>query len=83
MLQFRSDPSSAAAVVSRTDKAGTEYLRVRSDGATDWVADPSAATPFGSMKEAARVAVTLPAELRAFGMPLQIERQSYQLQGVH
>jgi hypothetical protein len=83
MLQCLSNQPNAAAVVSKTAPAGPEYLCLGPDGAAAWVADPSAATRFGSMREAARMALRLPARLRAFGMPLQIEQATYQLQSVH
>jgi hypothetical protein len=71
------------AVVSKAARAGAEYLRVTDDGTSVWVADPASATPFGSMREATRVAVRLPSGLRAFGMPLQIELETYQLANLH
>jgi hypothetical protein len=83
MLQSLERQPTVTAVVSKTAPAGPEYLRLGPDGAAFWVADPSTATPFGSMREAARMALRLPARLRAFGMPLQIERELYQLQRVH
>jgi hypothetical protein len=66
------------AVVSKAGPDGAAYLRMGADGAAAWVADPSFATPFGSMKEAARMALRLPAAMRAFGMPLNIEREVYE-----
>jgi hypothetical protein len=69
------------AVVSKGD--GAQYLRVTEDGRNVWVADPASATPFGSMREATRMAIRLPSGLRAFGMPLQIELETYQLTNLH
>ena len=73
----------AAAVVSKFARAGTEYLRLEPTGAAVWVADPASATAFGSMKEAARMALRLPSGLRAFGMPLQIERETCRFAQIH
>ena len=61
----------ASALVAKTD-IGTDnerYLLVTPAGASDWVADPAAATPFISMREAMRMAMRLPSSLRAFGVP--------------
>lgn len=71
------------AVVSKTADPEAEYLRLDSDGAIAWVSDPTAATAFGSMKEAARMALRLPSGFRAFGMPLQTEVESYQHEHLH
>lgn len=48
---------------------GPAYLRLTDDGASEWVAAQSDATPFTSMREATRHATRLPARLRAFGVP--------------
>lgn len=78
MLQSAIEPSAPRrAVVSKAGPDGAAYLRLGPDGAAAWVADPSVATPFGSMREAARIALRLPAAMRAFGMPLDIEREVY------
>jgi hypothetical protein len=45
------------------------YLQVSPLGYSVWVDDPGLATAFASMREAARAALRLPAELRAFGLP--------------
>lgn len=45
------------------------YLRLLETGAADWTSDPASATTFVSMREAARMALRLPAALRAFGLP--------------
>jgi hypothetical protein len=71
MLQTHTAP----AVVSRpTPKAErARYLRIKPDGVVQWVEDPAAATAFASMREAARMAVRLPAGERAFGLPREVE----------
>lgn len=63
------------AVVTRTTAGGDQcqYLRIDAAGAAVWIADPSQASAFASMREAARMAFRLPAALRAFGMPLEVE----------
>jgi hypothetical protein len=70
--------SERPAVVSKEARAGAEYLRLEEDGARVWVSDPATATAFGSMREAARMALRLPSEMRAFGMPLDVELENYQ-----
>jgi len=47
------------------------YLQLTPAGATVWVADPQAATPFASMREATRMAMRLPASLRASSLPTE------------
>ncbi|HVI33572.1 hypothetical protein [Phenylobacterium sp.] len=49
------------------------YLLVSAAGQTEWVDDPQAATAFPSMREAMRMAMRLPAGLRAFGLPREPE----------
>jgi hypothetical protein len=56
-----------------TGAATARYLRLASDGAVAWEADPEMATPFESMREAARAALRLPGALRAFGLPRHAE----------
>lgn len=51
----------------------TKYLWVNANGALEWVADPAQATAFASMREAARMALRLPAAVRAFGLPRDVE----------
>ena len=66
----------AAALVARPvmgQAAAASYLQVAPGGEPVWVADPQAATPFASMREAARMALRLPANLRAYGLPRQAE----------
>ncbi len=50
-----------------------EYLQLSENGAMTWVKDPVAATPFPSMRDAMRMAMRLPARLRAFGLPRDAE----------
>lgn len=59
------------AVVAKTDLVSHEqsYLQVQPGGGNAWVADPAVATEFVSLKEAMRMAMRLPAALRAFGVP--------------
>jgi hypothetical protein len=61
------------AIVSKVDPIAhaDRYLHVADDGAFEWVGDPEEATPFASMREAARIAVRLPSAQRAFGVPVQ------------
>ncbi|MFI4934969.1 MAG: hypothetical protein ACHP7N_10150 [Caulobacterales bacterium] len=65
-----------AALVSkrprRTDDP-SEYLVLTPEGQALWTDDPEAATPFASMREAMRMAVRLPAAVRAFGLPREVE----------
>ena len=63
----------AGALVSKVDPVAHTacYLLVTDGGVLEWVGDPGAATPFASMREAARMAVRLPAVQRAFGVPAQ------------
>lgn len=83
MLQ--SSPRPHAAVVSKSIGERAEYLRLDAQGAPVWVDDPSFATPFPSMKDAARAALRLPSALRAFGLPLDVELDCYRdiAQAVH
>ena len=62
------------ALVARTDIPGHAcYLQVTPAGRLTWVDEPAAATPFGSMREAARMAARLPATDRAYGLPRKAE----------
>jgi len=85
MLQLSTCPPTfrRPAVVSKAAEEEAAYLRLCPDGAIAWVKDPAAATAFGSMKEAARMALRLPSGERAFGMPLQVELESYQQEHLH
>jgi len=62
------------AIVARGDGslAPCSYLQL-SAGHPHWTDDPDAATAFESMREALRVAVRLPATLRAYGIPRPAE----------
>ena len=78
MLQtLNFQPPARPAVVSKAARGDAEYLRLTPNGAKVWVADPAMATAFESMREAARMALRLPAVERAFGMPLEIELETY------
>lgn len=60
------------AVVSRAEaRAGgvVSYLVLSAAGVADWTSDPRRATAFASMREAARMALRLPAALRAYSLP--------------
>lgn len=76
-------PAIRPAVVSKAGRGQSEYLRLESNGAVVWVADPGKATAFGSMREAARMALRLPAGERAFGMPLEVELETYDHSNLH
>jgi hypothetical protein len=65
-------PKSNPAVVCRAPgfrETQDQYLRLAEDGTPRWVSDPAAATAFDSMREAARMALRLPAAIKAFGLP--------------
>jgi hypothetical protein len=69
-------PQLAQALVSRTEvRPGAPpcYLILSDTGQPDWTADPQAATAFVSMREAMRMAMRLPASVRAYGLPRQAE----------
>ncbi len=59
------------AIVAKNDLArhAEQYLLVTPAGASTWVDDPGAATPFSSMREATRMAMRLPSSQRAYGLP--------------
>jgi len=64
------------AIVSRRGERADEsacYLALSADGQPSWTSDPQHATTFVSMREAARMAFRLPANLRAYGLPLSVE----------
>jgi hypothetical protein len=72
-MLMQSTSAGRGAVVSKSDPGRpSEYLRLGEAGAMSWVQDPTAATPFPSLRDATRVALRLPAKLRAFGLPLEI-----------
>ena len=49
------------------------YLVLDPEGRCSWTKDPVSATPFASMREAARMAVRLPATFKAYGLPRHVE----------
>lgn len=53
--------------------APASYLLLTDAGVADWTCDPRRATAFASMREAARAALRLPAALRAYGLPRDVE----------
>jgi hypothetical protein len=72
--------TASLALVSRATGAaafGDRYLVVSPSGRYDWTHDPHQATAFPSMREAARMAVALPAPLRAFGLLRDIELEAH------
>ncbi len=69
-------PAQGAALVSKSgfgNAAPAEYLQLSETGAMSWVRDPMAATSFPSMRDATRMAVRLPARLRAYGLRRDVE----------
>lgn len=65
--------TAAGALVSKCNpSAPAEYLCLADDGAMSWVLDPQVATPFPSMRDATRMALRLPAKLRAFSIPREL-----------
>ncbi len=69
---FHAPPIPAPALVARTGPDHgdpRDYLLISAHGHPQWVADPFAATAFESMREATRMAMRLPSDLRAFGLP--------------
>ena len=61
----------AGALVSKVDPIAhaDRYLHLIDAVGFEWVADPVQATPFASMRDAARAALRLPARERAFSVP--------------
>jgi hypothetical protein len=49
------------------------YLVLDPKGSCTWTKDPVSATPFPSMREAARMALRLPAAFKAYGLPRSVE----------
>lgn len=62
-------PSSALVTRPCARDEAARYLLIAPEGGPRWVHDPEAATTFASMREATRMALRLPASLRAFGLP--------------
>ena len=75
-MPMQSSNACGGALVSKSgasQSAPCEYLQLADNGAMSWVQDPLAATPFPSMRDAMRMALRLPAKLRAFSLPLHAE----------
>lgn len=68
-MPMQSFTSTGALVSKCNPSAPEEYLQLSDDGAMSWVHDPLIATPFASMRDATRMALRLPAKLRAFSIP--------------
>lgn len=84
MLQtFNFQPAARPAVVSKAGEGDAQYLQLGPNGAAAWISDPTRATAFGSMREATRMALRLPAAERAFGMPLEVELDIYKFEHLH
>ena len=69
-------PAPTSAIVARPPSGGegpASYLKLDASGQPSWTFDPAGATPFASMREAARAAFRLPASLRAYGLPRRAE----------
>lgn len=65
-----SQPQNPAVVTKASPIDSREtYLLVTAGGGTRWVDDPETATAFASMREATRMAMRLPSNLRAFSLP--------------
>lgn len=75
MLASATQVPAHPAVVARTDLAhdAERYLLMTATGGALWVEDPTAATPFASMREATRAAMRRPAVERAYGLPWEAE----------
>ena len=66
-------PRPMPALVTRTEPrpgSAPSYLMLTAAGEPQWTPDAQSATAFASMREAARMALRLPSNLRAFGLPL-------------
>jgi hypothetical protein len=66
----------ALALVARTEVrpgVAASYLFLMPDGRADWTPDAGRATTFASLREAARMALRLPASVRAYGVPRRLE----------
>jgi hypothetical protein len=73
-------PKICPAIVSKaglTASAPNQYLRLDDKGAARWVTDPEAATTFSSMRDATRMALRLPGNMRAFGLLRDVEMTLY------
>lgn len=68
-----SSPSPRLALVARTErdpKRTERFLQLSARGLPVWVEDPESATAFASLREAMRMASQLPADVRAFSVPV-------------
>ena len=75
-MQTMIEPRGGAALVSKSGLSGAgpaEYLLLSDTGAASWVTDPLAATTFETMRDATRMAMRLPARLRAYGLRRDVE----------
>jgi hypothetical protein len=77
-IQARALGAKAApmAVVCRAPhfrESSDQYLVLTENGQPKWASGPRVATPFQSMREAARVALRLPACEKAYGLPRDSE----------
>ena len=63
---------SFAAVVARTTEHGLVFLAHPSHGSLAWATAEQDADIFQNAREATRVAVRLPARLRAFALPARL-----------
>jgi hypothetical protein len=69
MFEAAVHPGSPA-LVAKADPAHCEaFLKILGAGEAVWTPDPQEATAFASMREAMRMAIRLPAGLRAYGVP--------------
>lgn len=76
MSAEHSPPKPMPAVVSRAETrpgVPVSYLLLTDAGAADWTGDLARATTFASMREAARMALRLPASVKAYGLPRNTE----------
>lgn len=70
-------PTQRLAVVTRSSGKPVDsgqYLSVVEGGLPVWTEDLASATAFDSMREATRAALRLPGSIRAFALPLKVER---------
>jgi len=76
MTELSPLPLTRAAIVAKeAARRGDlgQYLKLADDGAAIWIDDPTAATPFPSMREAMRASLRLPGALRAYALPRDVE----------
>ena len=58
-----------AAVVARTSPQGMEYFVQTVKGRDEWAVNSQAAAKYQNLREATRVALRMPATLRAYALP--------------